>query len=179
MQQSPAARIAHLFHNVLAALVVLLMLCIVVQVAANAAGLSTLLRFESALPLLGRTLTINSLMEIQWHLLTLIGLLPVALIWAMDRHVRVDFIFGSLPARGRHGIELVGHVLFTLPFLWFAVPAGWAFTERALATAERSRDGGLTDRWMIKGVIPVALGLIFLVVVIDVLRQTRSLIRER
>ena len=105
--------------------------------------------------------------------------LPVALIWAMDRHVRVDFIFASLPARGRHGVELAGHALFTLPFLWCATPAAWAFAERALASAERSRDGGLVDRWMIKGVIPVALGLLFLVVAIDVLRQSRSLTRGR
>jgi len=179
MIQSLAARSAHASLNVLAALVLLLMICIVVQVVANAAGFSTLLRFDTALPLLGRAVTINSLMELQWHLLTLIGLLPVALIWAMDRHVRVDFIFASLPARGRYGVELAGHALFTLPFLWCAIPAAWAFAERALASAERSRDGGLVDRWMIKGAIPVALGLLFLVVAIDVLRQSRSLIRGR
>lgn len=179
MKQSFAARSAQASLNLLAALVILLMLCIVVQVAANAAGFSTLWRFDGALPLLGRAVTINSLMELQWHLLTLIGLLPVALIWAMDRHVRVDFVYSSIPVRGQNAVELAGHALFTLPFLWCATPAAWAFAQRALATAERSRDGGLTDRWMIKGAIPVALGLLFLVVVIDVLRQSRSLVRGR
>jgi hypothetical protein len=85
--------------DALALVVIALMLCIVVQVAANAAGIPTLLRFETALPLLGRALTINALMELQWHLLTLIGLLPAALVWAMDRHVRVDFLYAAAPER--------------------------------------------------------------------------------
>lgn len=172
-------RLSRRVLDALGLVVIALMLCIVGQVAANAAGLSTLIRFETALPLLGRAVTINSLMELQWHLLTLIGLMPAALVWAMDRHVRVDVLYASAPARARATIELTGHALFTLPFLWFATPAAWAFAQRALAVGERSRDGGLTDRFLIKGVIPVALALLLMVVAVDALRRARDLWRGR
>jgi TRAP-type mannitol/chloroaromatic compound transport system permease small subunit len=178
MPEALAARLARLALDALGLLVIALMLCIVVQVAANAAGLSTLMAFETAVPLLGRGVTINSLMELQWHLLTLIGLMPAALVWAMDRHVRVDFLYAAAPPRARRAIEIAGHALLTLPFLWFATPAGWAFAQRAFATAERSRDGGLTDRWLIKGAIPIALGLLFVVVALDLIRQARGLRRR-
>ncbi|MCC6007005.1 MAG: TRAP transporter small permease subunit [Rhodobacteraceae bacterium] len=174
-----ADRLAGRVLDALGLVVIALMLCIVVQVAANAAGLSTLIRFEDALPLLGRAVTINSLMELQWHLLTLIGLLPAALVWVMDRHVRVDFLYAAAPVRARATIELAGHAVFTLPFLWFATPAGWAFAERAFALGERSRDGGLADRFLIKGIIPVALALLLLVVALDALRRCRDLWRGR
>jgi TRAP-type mannitol/chloroaromatic compound transport system permease small subunit len=170
---------ARLMLDALGLVVIALMLCIVVQVAANAAGIPTLARFETAVPLLGRALTVNALMELQWHLLTLIGLLPAALVWAMDRHVRVDFLYAAAPARARAVVEIAGHLLFTLPFLWFATPAGWAFTQRALATAERSRDGGLIDRYLVKGLIPLALGLLLLVVALDLMRRLIILWRGR
>jgi TRAP-type mannitol/chloroaromatic compound transport system permease small subunit len=98
VERWPGARPA---LNVLGLLVIALMLCIVLQVVANAAGIPTLWRFESALPLVGHALTINSLMELQWHLLTLVGLLPAALVWAMDRHVRVDFLHAAAPVRAK------------------------------------------------------------------------------
>lgn len=165
--------------DVLALLVIALMLCIVVQVTANLLGHSTLMRFDPALPLMGDSVTINALMELQWHLLTLVGLLPVAIVWAMDRHVRVDFLYAKASGRAQAGIELTGHLVFTLPFLWFATQAGWTFKMRAFDIAERSRDGGLVDRYLIKAVIPAALAFLLIVVAVDAVRQARLLLRGR
>lgn len=162
-----------------ALLVIALMLCIVVQVTAAALGRSTLVAFERALPLLGDSITINGLMELQWHLLTLVGLLPAAIVWALDRHVRVDFLYAKASAQARGWIELTGHLVFTLPFLWFATQAGWTFAMRAFDIAERSRDGGLVDRYLIKVAIPVALALLLAVVAIDAVRQARTLLTGR
>lgn len=172
-------RLQRLVLDALALLVIALMLCIVVQVAANALGRATLVEFGRVLPLLGAAVSINALMELQWHLLTLVGLLPAAIVWSMDRHVRVDFLYGAASERAKHGIELAGHLIFTLPFLCFATLAGWAFAERAFEIGERSRDGGLVDRYLIKGVIPLSLGLLILVVAADMVRQARALVRGR
>lgn len=165
--------------DVLALLVIALMLCIVVQVTANLFGHATLMTFDRTLPLIGGSVTINALMELQWHLLTLVGLLPVAIVWAMDRHVRVDFLYAKASWRVRGLIELTGHLVFTLPFLWFATQAGWTFTMQAFDIAERSRDGGLVDRYLIKAVIPAALAFLLIVVVADAVRQARLLLKGR
>ncbi len=175
MPQDRGSRAIRACLSFFGVLVLILILCIVLQVILTALGFSTLIRLEEQIFLLGRAVTINSLMDIQWHLLVVIGLLPAGLVWLLDRHVRVDFLYRSAPARGKATIELIGHVLFTLPFLIFCTPAAWSFAQRALATAERSRDGGLTDRFLIKGVIPVGFALILLVLLLDIVIQSRRL----
>ena len=160
-------------------LVVLMMLSIAAQVVLNALGISLIASFPAALPLFGEALTLNGLMELQWHLLAAVALLPAGLAWRRNAHVRVDFLSQGLPARGKAAVELLGHLAFTLPFLSLCIPAAWRFMQRAIATAEVSRDGGLADRWMVKGLIPLGLSLLLVVVLLDLWPQARQLWRRR
>ena len=52
------------------------------------------------------------------------------------------------------------------------IPAAWRITLVALGRGERSQDDGLLDRFLVKGMIPVA----FTVLLIVVLAQLPSLI---
>lgn len=150
--------------DVFGALVIVLMLAIVLQVLASALDLNPLATFARAWPLLGNAITLNSLLDFQWHLLALIALLPTAVVWRRDGHVRVDFLYAGFGDRGRAAVDLAGAVLLTLPFLVMAVPAAWSFMGRAWRSAEMSANGGLTDRWLIKATLP--LGFVLLGVVV-------------
>lgn len=153
--------------NLFAGLTILLMIAIVVQVACSFFDINPLVAFTASVPVLGRAVTLNSLLDLQWHFLVIIGLLPSALVWRRDRHVRVDFLYAGWTSRRRARIDLIGHLLLTAPFLAMCIPASWTFMERAWASAEMSPNGGLTDRFLIKAMLPAGLTFLAVALVAD------------
>ena len=168
------ARIERGCLNLLAALVVALAPCIGVQVLASAAGLDPLASFDPELFLLGDALSINTLLDLQWHLLSLIALLPAWIVWRRDRHVRVDFLYSRFGPAGKRRIDALGHLLLSLPFLLFCLPASWSFARRAFDTAERASNGGMSDRWVVKGALVLGLALLLATVLADLVGALRD-----
>ncbi|MCR9112722.1 MAG: TRAP transporter small permease subunit [Rhodobacteraceae bacterium] len=151
-----------------------LMLAIVGQVICSALDINPVVVFDQARPLLDKAITLNSLLDLQWHLLVIVGLLPAGLVWLRDGHVRVDFLYQRYPDRWRARVDLLGNLLFALPFFALILPAARAFLQRAWTSDEGSRNGGLADLWMIKAVLPVGLALLALAVLIDTVRLIRA-----
>jgi len=151
--------------------VILLMLAIVFQVFCALFDINPITTFDDDLPLLGRAMTLNSLLDIQWHLLALIALLPASLVWLRDGHVRVDFLYARQTERRRAWIELIGHIAFTVPFLALSIPAAWTFMQQAYASGQGSRNDGLNDLFVIKAVLPIGLGLLAIVLLYDLIKQ--------
>ena len=69
-----------------------------------------------------------------------------------------DFIDFS----GRAIIDVLGHLIFLLPFCVLIAWLSRHFVEMSFVSHEQSNYGGLTDRWIIKAALP--LGLLFLAV---------------
>lgn len=161
--------------DLFAVLVIALMLLVCLQVGAGVLGMNPLIEFDARLPLISDAVSIDSLLDAQWHLLATIALLPAALAWRRDTHVRVDFIFARMGARWRASVEVLGHLLLTLPFLVLAIPASWRFTARAFASNEGSSNAGLVDRFLVKGLMPVGLTMLLVVVLVDLGLQLRRL----
>ncbi|EBA06739.1 TRAP transporter small permease subunit [Sagittula stellata] len=116
--------------------------------------------WQTDLPLFGTELTLTGLAELQWHLLAIIIMLGMSYALAQDQHVRVDLVYDKLSTRGKAVLDLLGDVIFLLPF---CVIIGWLslnFVEFSFNTGERSDYGGLTDRYLIKSFLP--LGFVFL-----------------
>ena len=153
---------------------IVLMAAIVAQVACSALDINPLLAFERTQGLLGDAITLNSLLDIQWHLLVITGLLPAGLIWLMDRHVRVDFIYDRRTPKTKARINLIGNLVFAVPFFALVLPAAWSFMNRAWTSDEGSRNGGLNDLWLIKSVIPLGLGLLALAIAIETIRLIKA-----
>ena len=116
------------------------------------------------------------LQELTWHLYAAIFLLGIPYALKSDTHVRVDLIFEKLSPKTQAIIDLVGTLVFLIPSCIIIIWAGWNFTLAAYqlghqpsSTAEffnqlvttgigeKSQDpGGLLNRWIIKGVIPLS-----------------------
>lgn len=165
--------------NIFAILIILLMVAITFQVVASWLGFNPIATFKNALPLFGTKITINSLIEFQWHLLVVVGLLPCALVWHLDRHVRVDFIYANLGPRYQAGVDLIGNLFLTLPFLALCLPASWRFMERSLLSGEVSTNGGLINRYLVKGVLPVGFGIMAIVLIIELPYLVRRLLARK
>lgn len=105
------------------------------------------------------------LQELEWHLFSTILLLGAAYTLKHREHVRVDLIYGSKKINGRQRdfIDLVGNLLFLLPFCFLIIFSSSPFIENAYLAAESSPDpGGLPYRWLLKSMIPLGFLLLAL-----------------
>ncbi len=105
------------------------------------------------------------LQELEWHLFALTFLLGIAYTFKHDEHVRVDIFYQSawMTARHRAWVNLLGSLLFLLPFCLLVIESAWPFVHNAYLQGEGSPDsGGLPARWLLKAALPLGFGLLFL-----------------
>jgi len=101
--------------------------------------------------------------EMEWHLFALIFLLGAAYTLKHDRHVRVDIIYARLSSKGKAWIDLLGSLLFLLPFCIVAIWASQSFVANAFRVMETSPNpGGLPGRFLLKAAIPAGFVLLLL-----------------
>lgn len=99
--------------------------------------------------------------ELEWHLFALIFLLGAGYSLKHDKHVRVDVFYSRFSPRAQAWVNLVGSVLFLIPFCVLVVWSSQNFVGNAFRFGETSPDpGGLPARWVLKAAIPV--GFVFL-----------------
>ena len=104
-----------------------------------------------------------ALQELEWHLFAALFLLGSAYTLKHDDHVRVDVLYQSrwMGRRRRAWVNLLGSVLFLMPFCLLVVYSSLPFVENAYIYNEGSPDpGGLPHRWLIKACIPVGFVLL-------------------
>ena len=104
----------------------------------------------------GLSLSSNTYIELQWYLFSLVFLLGAAYTFKHNAHVRVDVFYGRLSARGKAWINLLGTVLFLIPFCVLMLWAAWPAVRESWSLLEVSPDPGGLPRYPIKTVIPIA-----------------------
>ena len=119
-----------------------------------------------------------ALQELEWHLFALIFLFGAAYTLKHDQHVRVDILFHSryVSDRARAWINIGGTLLFLIPFSILVLATSWPFVENAFLYNESSPDpGGLPYRFLLKGSLLVAFGLILLQGIADIIKNIKQL----
>jgi TRAP-type mannitol/chloroaromatic compound transport system permease small subunit len=124
----------------------------------------------------GGGLSSNAFVEGQWYLFSLVFLLGAPHALRAGAHVRVDVFYGRLPERGKHWIDLLGGLLFTIPFCVFALWIAWPAVAESWAIREGSPDPGGLPRWPIKAVIPAAFALLLLQGVSETVKRAALLL---
>jgi TRAP-type mannitol/chloroaromatic compound transport system permease small subunit len=117
-----------------------------------------------------------ALQELEWHLFAVIFLLGAAYTMRHDAHVRVDIFYrgGRFTARHRATVDLLGTLLFMLPFCWLVIDGSLPFVANAYQMGEGSPDaGGLPYRFLLKGAIPFGFALLMLQGVALMIRSVR------
>jgi TRAP-type mannitol/chloroaromatic compound transport system permease small subunit len=132
----------------------------------------------------GVNLSSNAYIELQWYLFSLVFLLGASYALKHDAHVRVDVLYGRLGDRGRAWIDLLGTLVFLLPFSAFMLVVSWPSVAASWRVREVSPDPGGLARYPIKTVILVAFVLLILQGIaeaakrVQVLRGARALARR-
>lgn len=104
----------------------------------------------------GWSLSSNFYIELQWYLFSLVFLLGAAYTLKHNAHVRADVIYSWLSEKTRAWIDLLGTVLFLIPFSVLMVWVSWPAVRRSWAILETSPDPGGLPRYPIKTVVIIA-----------------------
>jgi len=120
----------------------------------------------------------NWIIELEWHIFSVIFLLGASYGLQHDKHVRVDVFYQKMSATSRAYINLVGTVIFLLPWVYVLVKTSMGFALNSWYMGEGSPNpGGLPARYIIKGLIPMAFLLLGLQG-LAILRKNILIIKE-
>ena len=118
--------------------------------------------------------------EMEWHLHTTIFSLWMGFNYCVNAHPRVDSYTEKLRFRSKAWIELVGCLIFALPYTLVLLWYGWDFVKTAWVFNERSDSAlGLEWRWIIKGIMYAGFWLLLLGIVSVLLRLIAFLFGKR
>lgn len=139
---------------------IVLIVAVLAVVVAAQLGVNTLFSWEKPVFLFDRAITTNTLLDMQWHIFAIVVLFGGVSAYVSHRHVAVETVSAALPARWRNVLHGVFDLVFTFPFAVLMTFFGWSYARIAWETAERSTYGGMQDRWVVKGALPVAFALL-------------------
>lgn len=105
----------------------------------------------------------NWIIELEWHMFALIFLLGSAYALQMEKHVRVDVFYQRFSERKKAIVNLIGTVIFLLPWCYLVITTSYKFFANSWYIKEGSaQPGGLPARYVIKGMIVV--GFVLLII---------------
>jgi len=117
-----------------------------------------------------------SLYELEWHMFAVIFMVGSSLTLQKDEHVRVDVFYNKFSDKGKNIINLIGNIIFLLPFSLIIFYTSIPFVEDSFRILESSPDpGGLQFRFLIKSIIPISFLLLAIQGVLNVFKNLKNL----
>jgi TRAP-type mannitol/chloroaromatic compound transport system permease small subunit len=104
----------------------------------------------------------NAYFDLQWYMFSLIFLLGAAYGLNRDVHVRVDVVYSRIAAKARAWIDLLGTLLFLIPFCVMMLVTSWPAVRNSWAVREGSPDPGGLPRYPIKTLLLISFALLLL-----------------
>jgi TRAP-type mannitol/chloroaromatic compound transport system permease small subunit len=113
----------------------------------------------------------NMWLEMQWQLFGCVFMLAAAYTLLVNEHIRIDIVHARFPKAVRNWIELIGHVLFLLPFTILMLVDGWPFFLRSYLGNEQSFNSGGLPQWPAKLLVPLGFLLLFIQAISEIIKR--------
>ncbi|MWJ28650.1 TRAP transporter small permease subunit [Halomonas sp. ZH2S] len=94
-------------------------------------------------------------------------------------HVEVDVVKRLLSRKKQAILDIIGYLIFFVPFMWMLISLGWSFFMRSFSRGETTYGMVAIPVYPIKGVIFVAAVLILLQGIAILIRAIQQLREER
>ncbi|WP_434362624.1 TRAP transporter small permease subunit [Parasalinivibrio latis] len=118
-----------------------------------------------------------AIQETVWHLHAILWASCLAWGYVENTHVRIELLGRFFSRRTKHTIELIGCLIFLLPYCAIMTYYGIEYVTRAFAINEVSANpGGLPYRWISKLIIPYCMALLGIVALSGSLRSLVGII---
>jgi len=117
-----------------------------------------------------------ALYEMEWHLFAIIFLLASPYTLQKNKHVRVDVFYNNFSKRKKNIIDLIGNIIFLIPFSFIIFYTSLPFVEDSYSILESSPDpGGLPYRFIIKSIIPIAFFLLMIQGILNAIKNYNNI----
>jgi TRAP-type mannitol/chloroaromatic compound transport system permease small subunit len=113
----------------------------------------------------------NALLDLQWYLYSCVFLLGAGYAFLKNVHVRIDFVSSRLSARGRSWVDIVGILVFLVPFCWMLIQMSWPLFVKAWQSGEMSQNAGGLIRWPVYLLMPSGLALLLVQSVSELIKR--------
>ena len=113
----------------------------------------------------------NAWLELQWMLFGAVFLLCASWTLQVKEHIRIDIVNSMLPKRVQQWIDLVGHVLFLMPFALLIIYHSVPFFLRSYAINEQSLSAGGLPQWPAKGLVVVGFVMLAFQGISEIIKQ--------
>jgi TRAP-type mannitol/chloroaromatic compound transport system permease small subunit len=125
----------------------------------------------------GQNLSSNALIETQWYLFDLVFLLGAAYTLQQNEHVRVDIFYSQWSPKRKAWVNLLGTLLFLLPFCVLVLYFSWDMVLASWRIQETSPDPGGLPRYPIKTMIPLCFVLLILQGFAEIVKNLALILR--
>jgi TRAP-type mannitol/chloroaromatic compound transport system permease small subunit len=113
----------------------------------------------------------NAWLELQWYLFGAAFLLAAAYTLKQNEHIRIDIVYGAFSRKVQHCIDLVGHIVFLMPFvvlmLWLLGP----YVSKSVISGEVSTNAGGLIIWPAKALLLVGFSMLFAQGVSEIIKK--------
>ena len=117
-----------------------------------------------------------ALYEMEWHLFAIIFLLASPYTLQKNKHVRVDVFYNNFSKRKKNIVDLIGNIIFLIPFSFIIFYTSLPFIEDSYSILESSPDpGGLPYRFIIKSIIPIAFFLLMIQGILNAIKNYNNI----
>lgn len=113
----------------------------------------------------------NAWLELQWQLFGAVFMLGAAYTFLKNEHIRIDILNSRFPKAVRDWIDLLGHLLFLMPFVLLMMRDGWPFFMASYRIGEQSMNAGGLPQWPAKFLIPFGFFLLFLQGISEIIKR--------
>lgn len=113
----------------------------------------------------------NAMLEVQWYLFSAVFLLGAGYTFLKNGHVRIDFIANRFTPRQRAWVDIVGILVFLLPFCYLIFVLSWTLFANAWATGELSQNAGGLIRWPAYLLMPLGMTLLGLQAISELIKR--------
>ena len=124
----------------------------------------------------------NMWLELQWYLYGAAFMGAAAYTLLENEHIRIDLVYGMWSRKVQHWIDLIGHVLFLMPFTILMVYYLYPYALRSYERGEGSASFGGLLLWPAKTILLVGFVLLFFQGISEIIKKIavmRGLIEDK
>jgi TRAP-type mannitol/chloroaromatic compound transport system permease small subunit len=113
----------------------------------------------------------NAWLELQWYLFGAAFMLASAYTLKQNEHIRIDIFYGSRSRRTQHWIDLIGHLLFLMPFVLLMSYMLVPYALAAFKSGQVSTNAGGLLIWPARGILAAGFVLLVLQGISEIIKK--------
>jgi len=113
----------------------------------------------------------NAWLELQWYLFGAAFMLAAAYTLKQNEHIRIDIVYGLFSRRVQHWIDLLGHILFLMPFVTLMVVYFVPYVSLSFHSGEMSTNAGGLIVWPAKAILLAGFFLLALQGISEIIKK--------